>query len=105
MRPPRTKLNKLLDTIHTLWLYSNFNYGILSYACQLQLGYPLAPIPDSCAPLPRHAASPADKIHRHGKRCYIWRDEVRDAEPKNEIRITSDEIDRVERQLDFYFDD
>jgi len=99
------KLNKLLDTIHTLWLHSNFNYGVLSYACQLQLGYPLAPIPDPRAPLPRLAVSPADKIHKHGKRCYIWRDEVLNAEPKNEIDITSDEIDRVERQLDFYFDD
>ena len=99
------KLNKLLDTIHTLWLHSNFNYGILSYACQLQLGYPLAPIPDPRVPLPRRAVNAADKIHRYGKRCYIWRDEVLNAEPKNEIRITPDEIDRVERQLDFYFDD
>lgn len=99
------KLNKLIDTVHTLWLHSNFNYGVLSYACQLQLGYPLAPIPDPRSPLPHRAVGPADKVRRHGKRTYIWRNEVLNAEPKNEIQITSEEIDRVERQLDLYFDD
>ena len=99
------KLIKLLDTIHTLWLHSNFDYGVLSYACQLQLGYPIAPIPDPRSPLPRRAVSPADKIHKHGRRYYIWRDEVLNAEPKNEIHITADEVDRVERQLNFYFGD
>jgi glycosyltransferase domain-containing protein len=98
------KLGKLLDTIHTLWLHSNFDYGVLSYACQLQLGYPLAPIPDPRSPSSRRAVRWADKIHKHRKRRYIWRNEVLNAEPKDEIQITHDEIERVERQLDFYFD-
>jgi hypothetical protein len=58
------RLHKLIDTVHTLWLHSNFNYGVLSYACQLQLGYPLAPIPDPRSPLPRRAAGPADETRK-----------------------------------------
>jgi hypothetical protein len=30
---------------------------------------------------------------------------VLNAEPKDEIRISAEEIDRVERQLDGYYDD
>lgn len=39
-------LSQLIDNIHGLWLHSTFDYGVMSYHCQFQLGYPIPPIPD-----------------------------------------------------------
>jgi hypothetical protein len=38
-----------------------------------------------------------------GTRTYIWRDTVLNAEPKEEIRITSEEREHVQRELDAYY--
>jgi hypothetical protein len=62
----------------------------------------IPPIPGPDLRPPRRELREGD-IVTSGARRYLWRDEVLQAEPANEIRISQDEINRVTEQLDVYF--
>jgi glycosyltransferase domain-containing protein len=99
-----SKLEHLLDMIHATWFCREINTGMVNHAAELLLGHqkPLMYIEhewpgwrDPIAPDVIHASK------RPGRR-YIWRREVINAEPRNEIAISKAEIDCVEEQLDAY---
>lgn len=101
----KAHIDQLIDNIHALWLHSNFDYGTLSYYCQFQLGYPIPPIPDPRARLARRPFQCKDTVFfGRGKRTCVWRDDVINAQPKDEICISVGEVHRVQKQIDLYFE-
>jgi glycosyltransferase domain-containing protein len=100
--PPNRDLNQLIDMIHAVWLYRNFDDGVLNHAARLLLGDAVRPISGPELPDTRRRRSWRD-IVRRGARRYVWRDEVLRAEPSDEIQISKEEINRVTDQLDVYF--
>ena len=52
--------------------------------------------------LERAATRRSGASFRSLDRRYIWREAVQQAEPKSEIMISPDEIERVETELDGY---
>ena len=100
--PPNHDLNQLIDMIHTVWLYRNFDDGVLNHAARLLLGDAVRPIAGPELRDARRGRSWRDVVRR-GARRYVWRDEVLRAEPRDEIQISKQEINRVTAQLDVYF--
>ena len=104
--PAGTELHQLLDTVHAVWLHYNFNGGVLNYATRLLLGEPLPPLPHPRPPVAWREVAHDDVVQVGcGQRRYVWRREVLNAEPKDEISISSGEMGRIGRQLDSYFGD
>ena len=104
--PPTKKANlaQVIDVIHGVWLNSSFDHGILNYTAQRLLGAPLPPLGDRPQPLGWRPVAPQDVVDEgEGTRTYIWRDTVLNAEPKDEIRITAEERECVQRELDAYY--
>jgi glycosyltransferase domain-containing protein len=101
--PDNVKLEQLLDVIHATYFAREMDTGILNYTAQLMLGDDLPPVPVA-RPGPSQGLSDADVTRRSasGERLYIWREQVIKAEPYDEISITADEMQQVERQLDHY---
>ena len=101
-----TALHQFLDTVHAVWLHYNFNSGVLNYAAQLLLGESLPPLPHPRPPVAWREVAHDDVVRfGRGQRRYVWRREVLNAEPKDEISISPDEMGRVVLQLDSYFGD
>jgi len=100
---PNADLNQLIDMIHAVWLYRNFDDGVLNHATRLLLGDAVRPIAGPELRDIRRGRGWRD-IVRRGARRYVWRDEVLRAEPRDEIHISNQEINRVTAQLDVYFD-
>jgi glycosyltransferase domain-containing protein len=100
--PPNHDLNQLIDLIHAVWLYRNFDDGVLNHATRLLLGDAVRPISGPELRDTRRGHTWRD-IVKNGARRYVWRDEVLRAEPSDEIHISKQEIDRVTDQLDVYF--
>jgi hypothetical protein len=100
--PPDRDLNQLIDMIHTVWLYRNFDDGVLNHATRLLLGDAVRPIEGPEFRDIRRGRGWRDVVRR-GARRYVWRDEVLRAEPRDEIQISKQEINRVTAQLDVYF--
>jgi hypothetical protein len=49
--------------------------------------------------------SPQDEVSlTKGSRTYVWRSTVLNAEPRDETRITAEERENVQRELDAYLD-
>jgi glycosyltransferase domain-containing protein len=97
-------LREIIDAVHAVWLQREFDNGVLNYSAQLLLGEKLAPLPDARQSPPR--LEPDGNVvmrSQQGKRLYIWRRDVLLAEPRDEISISPDELQRVEDQLDLYF--
>ena len=97
-------LNQSIDLIHAIWLHKEFDYGTMNSAAQLMLRVPLPPLPYLRSNLvwPKPTRKDTVRVGR-GRYRYIWRREVLNAEPKNEIRISVEEIERVSSALDIYF--
>lgn len=95
-------LDQLVDMIHAVWLHYNFDAGIMNHAARLLLGDLLEPIapPD---PTARWREPATADVVSSGKRQYVWRREVIEAEPKKEIQISAREMQRVMSQLDTYY--
>src|SRR5262249_55568268 len=102
--PATTPLEHLLDLSHATLFGRAVDVGMINHQVQLLLGEALPPI----RPAPQwpgwHRPEPGDLIHFSGvnDRRYIWRRRVIDAEPRDEIAITSGEIATVEQQLEAY---
>jgi hypothetical protein len=101
---PQSELNQLVDMVHAVWLHRNFDDGVLNHAARLLLGDPIRPIPHPYAPIGWREPTAGDMEIRRGHR-YLWRREVLAAEPRDEIHILAEEIDRVSEELDTYFSD
>jgi hypothetical protein len=87
-----------------VWLNYNFDHGVLNFATQQLLNGQILNLPNPRPPLPWRDIQRKDIVHfGRGTRRYIWRSDVLNAEPKNEIHITPDEIEQVEDQLETYF--
>ena len=94
----------LLDLVHALWLHNNFDTGTLNYSVQQLLEGQAPNLPHPRPPLPWREIQADDIVHsRGGTGRYIWRGEVLNAEPREEVRISQDEVKRIEEQLDVFF--
>jgi glycosyltransferase domain-containing protein len=98
--PPPGDIDQLVDMIHAVWLHRNFDNGVLNHASRLLLGDPIPRItgPEAYQPTQSCRDMITQKVQR-----YIWRDTVLNAEPREEISISSKEMDRVMDQTDTYF--
>jgi glycosyltransferase domain-containing protein len=102
--PSDAPINQVLDMIHGVWLHRNFNNGVMNHATRLLLGDSLPPLPLPGVVLPWREPADGDIVRAgRSRRSYIWRREVIRAQPRHEITITQEEIDRVNEQLDIYF--
>ncbi len=98
------RLEQLLDVVHLTWLAREIDLGTVNYAARQLLDSVDTPIePPPSRPIWREPAAD-DLVHvsEKLKRRYIWRKSVLTAEPRHEIRISSEEMRRVELQLDAY---
>lgn len=101
---PTADLNQVLDVIHGVWLSYNFDYGVLNYVAQQLLGVPNPPPPDPRQGIGWHPLGVEDEVAlTERNRTYVWRNGVLNAEPRNEITITAEERENVQRELDAYF--
>jgi hypothetical protein len=102
--PDHGELQQTIDLIHTIWLQHEFDRGILNHAVRQRLGDALPPIdPPREWPGWRELAE-GDAVHSSAlaARRYIWRKDVLSAEPRDEIKIDTNEIAQVERELEAY---
>jgi glycosyltransferase domain-containing protein len=109
-------LHQLLDVVHAVWLSYTFDNGVLNFAAQQLLEHHALNMPHPRPPIPWQDIRAGDRVNpscqkrrflidaRRDNRRYVWRREVLDAEPREEISISSDEIGKVEAQLEVYFD-
>jgi glycosyltransferase domain-containing protein len=104
-RVPLAEVHHILDAVHAVWLRYNFDPGILNFATQQLLEAKELQLPHP-RPAPRWRRKKLwDVAHSRPKTGrYIWRRGVLKAEPREEIRISHDDIKRVETQLDAFFD-
>jgi glycosyltransferase domain-containing protein len=100
--PANSDLDQLVDMVHAVWLHRNFDNGVLNHAARLLLGDALPPLSGPDARVSWREPADDDMV-RQGARRYVWRDEVLRAEPRDEIRISENEMERVMAQLDVYF--
>jgi len=101
--PPGVPLEQLLDLSYAAYLGREVNTGTINHAVELLLGDALPPIQPESAPGWQEPAE-GDVVHRSSadNRRYIWRRQVLDAEPRDEIVIGGEDMARVERQLEHY---
>ena len=101
--PPGVPLEQLLDLTYAAYLGREVDTGTINHAVQLLLGDALPPIQSESASGWQEPAE-GDVVHRSAadNRRYIWRRQVLDAEPRDEIVIGGEDMVRVERQLEHY---
>ena len=102
--PPGVPLEQLLDLVYAAYLGREVDTGVINHAVELLLGEPLPPI-QSDPPAPNwQEPADGDVVHRSpaGNRRYIWRRQILDAEPRDEIAISDEDMVGVERQLEHY---
>ena len=100
----KVSLEQVLDLINASYLARMADLGKINHAVGYHLGRVAEPVrfpgPWAGWSEPR----PGDLVRSSGRldRRYIWREAVQQAEPKSEIMISPDEIERVETELDGY---
>jgi glycosyltransferase domain-containing protein len=101
--PPGVPLEQLLDLAYAAYLGREVDTGTINHAAQLLLGDALPPIQPDPAPAWQEPAE-GDVVHRSpaDNRRYVWRRKVLNAEPRDEITISGEDMARVERQLEHY---
>jgi len=106
--PPGTQLEQLLDMSHASWLAREADMSKINLTTHLLLDR--MELDENLLPfaIPRwtggRALDPDDVRHLSidGRRLYVWRRDVIQAEPAHEIAISQSEMASVERQLDAY---
>ncbi len=101
--PPGADLERVVDMVHAVWLHRNFDDGILNHATRLLLGDAIPPLAGPDLRVPWRRRSWHDVVRRGRRRRYFWREQVLHAEPRSEISISRQEMQRVMEQLDVYF--
>jgi len=102
--PDGTKLEQFLDITHATWLAREVDIGMINHTARLLLGDSIPPLRPDPAWAGWQEPAEGDMVHSSAvsDRRYVWRKSVIEAEPREEINISSDEMVRVERQLDGY---
>jgi glycosyltransferase domain-containing protein len=97
-------LQQVLDLINASCLGREIHIGTINYAVQYALGDVATPVRFSGPWRGWSEVQPRDLIRasQRQNRRYIWRTAVLEAEPRDEITISADEMTKVESQLDFY---
>jgi glycosyltransferase domain-containing protein len=104
MGAPEVSLEQLLDLANASYLARCIDIGRINHAVRYHLGRTAEPVrfpgPWAGWSEPR----PADLVRRSARldRRYVWREAVLQAQPKEEIVLSSNEIERVETELDGY---
>jgi glycosyltransferase domain-containing protein len=101
---PGVQPETLLDLIHATLLGRTIDLGMVNHQVQLLLGEPRQPIAlekQWIGPKPQELGDVVNSSSVANRR-YIWRRAVLEAEPRNEITISLEEMRRSERQLDRY---
>jgi glycosyltransferase domain-containing protein len=98
------RLEQLLDVVHMTWLAREIELGTVNHAARQMIQSIDTLIEPPPTPLIWREPTADDLVHESEKleRRYIWRKGVLTAEPRHEIRISHEEMRRVERQLDAY---
>jgi glycosyltransferase domain-containing protein len=98
------KLEQLLDVVHMTWLGREIDLGTVNYTARQLLGAVDTPVQPQPAGSCWGLSTGDDLVHvsKGLNRRYVWRRSVLEAEPRAEIRISGEEMDLVERQLDAY---
>lgn len=93
----------VLNLIHGILFAGEADRGMLNYTVQLLLGGQDKPIPIAPQSIGVQPLDPADRLVDldDGARL-IWRKAVFTAEPRDEIEITSQEVETVERAIRHY---
>ena len=104
LAPPGGSIEQFLDMSHATWLGREIDVGRINHTARMLLGDALAPIVDDPAWEGWQEPAEGDVVGSSagGGRRYIWRKAVVEAEPRDEITITRDEIARTEQELDAY---
>jgi hypothetical protein len=94
----------LLDLIHATLLGRTIDLGMVNHQVQLLLGEPMLPIvlEKQWRGPKRAEAGDIVSFSAVTKRRYIWRRAVIEAEPRDEITISPNEMRRAEEQLGLY---
>lgn len=98
------KLRHTLNLIHAISFGPALDLGMTNYTVQQLLGAPHPPIkmpPQWTGWRERQSGDIVGKPGSNGRR-YVWRRDVLEAEPRDEIVIAADERARIERALEFY---
>jgi glycosyltransferase domain-containing protein len=95
---------QFLDLVHGIGLVREIDPGPLNYIAQKALGAKHRPIPLAQAWAGWQEPSAKDAVHGSSVagRRYIWRESVLAAEPRDENRISANEIAVVEKQVERY---
>ena len=102
--PPGVPLEQLLDLAYAAYFAREVDTGTINRAVELLLGEPRPPIQCESRAPQSQAPAEGDVVHRSpaGNRRYIWRRQLLEAEPRDEIAISGEDMVRVERQLEHY---
>ncbi|HET7803002.1 MAG TPA: TIGR00180 family glycosyltransferase [Pseudolabrys sp.] len=99
------EVHHVLDAVHAVWLRYNFDPGVLNLATQQLLDAKELDLPHPRPVPPWRKKKFRDVAHSRPKKGrYLWRRSVLKAEPREEIKISREDIKRVEAQLDVVFD-
>jgi glycosyltransferase domain-containing protein len=100
---PNSRMKQFIDVAHGSWLAREANVGVFNHAAEILLGQPKPLLRDDPEWGGWKEPGQGDAVHATASgRKYVWRRSVLEAEPREEISISSDEIARVEAQLEGY---
>jgi glycosyltransferase domain-containing protein len=102
--PPNPKLEQLLDLIYASYLGREIDAGTINRAVEEWLDGGMSAIEPEYRSAAWKELRPGDIAHPATKcdRCYVWRQNVVEAEPRDEISITPSDMARVEKQLNSF---
>ena len=101
---PEVSLEQVLDLVNASYLARCIDIGRVNHAVEYHLGRTAEPVrfPGPWAgwsePRPADLVRPSARLDRR----YVWREAVLQAQPKEEIVISPNEMERVETELDGY---
>jgi glycosyltransferase domain-containing protein len=101
---PKISFQQLIDLINASYLGRVVDTGTINYAVQYALGDVAQPVefPGPWRGWSEPQTGDVIRVSQRPDRRYIWRREVVEAEPRDEISIAAGEMTKVEAQLEFY---